>query len=121
MDPLRARVSNIAFRCTCVGATDKIAEISVTGVAPDSGAEKAGLRAGDQLVAIDGVPVAGKARSDVVTQAGFVAVRGHEVTFTGHRGLLRRKWSLTATIDAHGKLEPKPPAPKPEPTPTPGR
>lgn len=110
---VRAALSYLYFDVVLEPDTDKIAEIRVAWVAPGSTAEKAGLRAGDRLIAIDGVPVVGAKRSDVSTPAGRILVRGKEVTFTGQRGLFRTKWSLTATIDLHGKMERKEDKPAP--------
>jgi len=93
------------MRVDCVANTDTIAQILVTWIAPDSAAEKAGLRVGDRLIAINGAPVAGKRRNQVVTDSGRVAIRGTDVTFTGRRGIFRTKWSLIANIDAHGTMK----------------
>jgi hypothetical protein len=107
LDAFRASVSKIYFQLDYVAGTDRIAEIRVIWVAPGSGAEKAGLCKGDRLIAINGVPVTLKKRSDVVNQSCAVAVRGTEVTFTGRHGFLQRNWSLIARIDSQGKLEPE--------------
>jgi C-terminal processing protease CtpA/Prc len=102
-----AYVSYIYMHVECVADSDEIREISVTWVAPGSTAEKSGLRQGDRLISINGVPVVGKKRSEVMNKSGHVAVRGTDVTFVGQRGFFRKNWSLTASIDAQGKMEPK--------------
>ncbi len=107
LEAVRASVSYIYFHLECATDPNTISEIRVAWVAPGSGAEKSGLREGDQLIAIGGVPVVGRKRSEIANKSGGVMVRGKEVTFTGRRGLLRKKWVLTATIDAHGTMEPK--------------
>lgn len=39
--------------------TKQVTRVFITGVRPDTDAERAGLQAGDEIVAIDGVPVLG--------------------------------------------------------------
>jgi hypothetical protein len=105
---VHASLSYIYLYVGCVANTDRIALIRVTWIAPGSTAEKAGLRVGDRLTTINGVPVVGRERYEVMTKTGSVAVRGTEVTFAGRRGLFRTNWSLIATIDAKGTMEPVP-------------
>jgi membrane-associated protease RseP (regulator of RpoE activity) len=104
MSVVRASVSNIYFTIEYVGDTDKVAEMNVTWVAPRSAAEKTGLRKGDRLIAINGIPIRGMKRRDVLNGSGGIAVRGKEVTFAGRRGFLREIWLITASIDAQGNM-----------------
>jgi membrane-associated protease RseP (regulator of RpoE activity) len=102
---VHAPASYIYMRVECVADTDRIGEIRVMWVAPGSTAEKAGLRAGDRLIAINGIPVAGRKRSEVMNASGAVAVRGTIVRFAGRHGFFHPNWILTATIDAQGTME----------------
>src|SRR5476651_1906878 len=77
LKPFRASVSYVYFHIECAPDTDQIAEIKVAWVAPESTAEKAGLREGDRLTAVDGAPVVGKKRSEVVNKSGGIPLRGH--------------------------------------------
>jgi hypothetical protein len=114
MAPYRAVPYDVYLSARYDTTTETIAEIRVTEVKVGSSAEKLGVRRGDTLTTIDGVPVAGRKRSELVTQNKTIALRG-QVTFTGHRGLFKKHWSVT--IDS-AQLRAKKPNTQAEPAST---
>jgi len=113
LEPLRVRPSDLYFKVGFHSETDEVTEIRVSEVAPGSAAEKIGIRAGDLLTAIRGEPVVGKKRSQVIAPNGRIKVGGL-LTFVGHRGILRRKWSVT--VEATSLRETQTPNKALEPT-----
>lgn len=101
MKPVRAVAYDIYCAARYDLATEAITEIRVTDVKAGSKAEKLGLRVGDRITAIDGVSVVGRKRAGLVNANQAIVLRG-SITFAGHRGLLRKEWSLT--VDA-GELK----------------
>lgn len=96
MAPVRVKPSDFYVDIEYAKDTQAVVEIRVNAVAPGSGAEKRGIRKGDRIVAIDGVPVTTLKR-EVVIRDGRVLAR-EELSFEGARGFLRKKWSLTVTL-----------------------
>jgi C-terminal processing protease CtpA/Prc len=96
MEPFRVSASDFYVDIQYIAATQAIVELRVNSVTPGSGAEKRGLRPGDRIVAIDGVPVANLHRNDVLQNQRMVA--RNELSFEGNRGFLRKKWSLTVKL-----------------------
>jgi len=93
MSAIRVSPSDLYFKVGYLAATDEVMEIRVTAVARGSAAEKAGIREGDLLSAIRGVPVVGMKRGSLYTSDGRISVSG-KVTFTGQLGIFRRPWSI---------------------------
>jgi hypothetical protein len=111
MPPFRDSVSlyNVYFSIRWERDTDTVAEIRIKEIKPGSQAEKLGLKAGDFLTAINGEPVVGRKRADIVNQNHEVMLR-HTVTFSGHRGFFRKDWSITIDSALLRKKEPTAPS-----------
>lgn len=96
-----------------------IYSIRFTEVDPGSLAEKAGLRVGDHLLAVDGRPVLGIRREDFTAIMTRTTIAGETIAyaFTIERGLLRKRMTLVmrirllpANAPAHGPPGAPPPA-----------
>jgi membrane-associated protease RseP (regulator of RpoE activity) len=104
MAPVRVQDSSLFFGYTLDVhwelATGMIDYIEITGVERGSLAEKAGLKAGDHLLAVDGKPATG------ITQPEFVALMTRDFTggqtifyrFTIGRGFFLRRMELVLRI-----------------------
>lgn len=96
MEPFRVSASDFYLQVEYAIETQRVVAIRVSNVTPRSGAERRGIRKGDRIVAIDGVPVVTLLRSQVLHE-GRILVR-EELTLEGSRGLLRKKWSTTVHV-----------------------
>jgi S1-C subfamily serine protease len=93
----------LVFKIAYTVKTDAVTEVRVTGVVVGSAAEKIGIRKGDRLTEINGIPVEGRRRSSMIGKDGRLAAVG-KLTFEGKRGLFGKDW--TVTVDS-GALRPK--------------
>jgi hypothetical protein len=114
MAPFRVRPGDLLFKIGYTIETDAVTEIRVSDVVRGSPAEKVGIRKGDQLTSIRGVPVVGRTRRSLLGRDGRIAAYGL-LTFEGRRGLFRKHWSLT--VESASLLESKDPNKAPETAP----
>lgn len=97
MSAVRVSPSDVSIRVH-LGEGETIDEILVTAIRPTSSADQLGIRAGDHLLADSDGPVAGRKLNTIQGPEGF-RFKG-QVTFEGHRGLLRKKWSITVQMES---------------------
>jgi hypothetical protein len=112
MPAMRISASDFYFDIEFDTETDELIRLRVTDVKPGSTAEKFGLRKGDCLAAINGVPVAGRKRGSLVDENRAVEIFG-TVTFTGRRGLFRKEWKITVDVNSLAKKTMPNKAPEP--------
>src|SRR4051812_23096688 len=96
MPAARVSAANISLDAHIV-ENDAFDEITVTAVRPGSAAAEVGIRVGDRIVADGRGPLVGRKIGTVHGPDGFT-FHG-KVTFEGHRGLLRKKWSATVEVE----------------------
>jgi hypothetical protein len=116
MPAVRVSAADISLDADVV-KNDAIDKITVIAVRPGSTAAEVGIRVGDRIVADDGGPLVGRKIGTIHGPDGFT-FHG-KVTFEGHRGLLRKKWS--ATVEVETLVKKKKPNQAPEPTAPSGR
>lgn len=120
MAPFRVRPSDLVFNVDYLVKTDAITEVRVAAVLAGSAAEKIGIRKGDRLTALNGVPLEGKLRRAFADDNGRMKVAGR-LTFEGTRGFFRKAWSVTvesASLQAEkGVLHDPAPGHAPKPSP----
>ena len=104
MRPVRAATSDLSFSIEWDMDTEAISEIRVDRVTRGSEVERVGVRLGDRLVSIDGVPVVTSKRGAIISRLGGMTGK-ERLTFSGHRGLFRKKWTITLRLSPTGRVE----------------
>lgn len=110
MSPYRVSPTDIVLRIDYLLPTDVVTAIQVTEVARDSAAEKIGIRVGDRIFSINGVPATGTLRRRIVGADGKL-VPDATVIFVGKRGVFGRQWSVTVQFGSAEPLTPQPKGP----------
>ncbi|HWA08602.1 MAG TPA: hypothetical protein VG838_03960 [Opitutaceae bacterium] len=109
MAPVHAQPSQFVFQLHYNPKSNDISEVLILEIRPGSNAEKLGLKPGDFLTVLDGVPVAGRKRSDLVWENGRVRLQG-QLTFVRRRTFFRKEWILTLDASELGPMyDPKKP------------
>jgi membrane-associated protease RseP (regulator of RpoE activity) len=112
MEPFHVRPSDLSFYIGYVIKTDAVTEVRVVDVARGSAAERVGIREGDLLISINGIPLVGKKRRSLLGRDGRIVAIG-QLKFEGHRGLFRKPWSIT--VEALSLRDKDEPIPTPQP------
>jgi C-terminal processing protease CtpA/Prc len=114
MAPYRIQDFGFEMSFSASKKTGKIRELKITSVTPGSSAAKAGLRAGDLLLSVDGTAVTSVKYTDLAVLFNRSVPAGQPIrySFTVARGLMRKRSTITFEIKSK---EQKMPNQAPEP------